>query len=307
MLGSSWFEVVNFSRNDNGVTESYIIQWLVLLFVFVPKIITLIIVSNIFPRVEIEFKLPNIIWELHFLRSALQGRDPHATLVFFNPIFFFPKVPNCFCLTEKQRNVRDVAKILNKIISNLKQSTEFHSLKSELKKGAGHYWVKCQIALLRIPFVSEWDIHCNIGTKNPIHFSLSFFVCKNWILDDGITESNGKIRPSRIPIILHCCQPTKHDKGDKSFCHWPSITADLKTWSPKWIVTEFAILAIFALILKFSENEVDSYRKHIQCQLDICQIYAQNIVWHGSNCFCRNSKTTFKLVINLSEISISTL
>ena len=233
----TWFEVVNFSRNDNGVTESYIIQWLVLLFVFVPKIITLIIVSNIFPRVEIEFKLPNIIWELHFLRSALQGRDPHAILVFFNPIFFFPKVPNCFCLTKKQGNMR----------------------------------VKCQIALLRIPFVSEWDIHCNIGTKNPIHFSLSFFVCKNWILDDGITESNGKIRPSCIPIILHCCQPTKHDKGDKSFCHWPSITADLKTWSPKWIVTEFAILAIFALILKFSENEVDSYRQHIQCQLDICQ------------------------------------
>ena len=174
----TWFEVVNFSRNDNGVTESYIIQWLVLLFVFVPKIITLIIVSNIFPRVEIEFKLPNIIWELHFLRSALQGRDPHATLVFFNPIFFFPKVPNCFCLTEKQGNVRDVAKILNKIIPNLKQSTEFHSLKSELKKGAGHYWVKCQIALLRIPFVSEWDIHCNIGTKDPIHFLLSFFCAK---------------------------------------------------------------------------------------------------------------------------------
>ena len=92
----------------------------------VPKIITLIIISNISARVETEFKLPNTI-------SALQGRDPHATLVFFNPIFFFPKVPNCFCLTEKQRNVRDVAKILNKIISNLKQSTEFHSLKSELK------------------------------------------------------------------------------------------------------------------------------------------------------------------------------
>ena len=98
----------------------------------VPKIITLIIISNISARVETEFKLPNTI-------SALQGRDPHATLVFFNPIFFFPKVPNCFCLTEKQGNVRDVAKILNKIIPNLKQSTEFHSLKSELKKSAGHY------------------------------------------------------------------------------------------------------------------------------------------------------------------------
>ena len=144
----------------------------------VPKIITLIIISNISARVETEIKLPNTIWELHFLHSALQGRDPHATLVFFNPIFFFPKVPNCFCLTEKQGDVRDVAKILYKIISNLKQSTEFHSLKSELKKGAGHYWVKCQIALLRIPFVSEWDIHCNIGTKNPIHFSLSFFCAK---------------------------------------------------------------------------------------------------------------------------------
>ena len=110
----------------------------------VPKIITLIIISNISARVETEIKLPNTIWELHFLHSALQGRDPHATLVFFNPIFFFPKVPNCFCLTKKQGNMR----------------------------------VKCQIALLRIPFVSEWDIHCNIGTKNPIHFSLSFFCAK---------------------------------------------------------------------------------------------------------------------------------
>ena len=200
----------------------------------VPKIITLIIISNISARVETEFKLPNTIWELHFLHSALQGRDPHATLVFFNPIFFFPKVPNCFCLTEKQGNVRDVAKILNKIIPNLKQSTEFHSLKSELKKGAGHYWVKCQIALLRIPFVSEWDIHCNIGTKDPIHFLLSFFCAKIGFQMMASLSQTAKF-PHRASQLFCTAakEKTWNDKGDKPFCHWPSITADLKTWSSK--------------------------------------------------------------------------
>ena len=118
-----------------------------------------------------------------------------------------------------------------------------------------------------------------VTLEQRIQFTFQYhLLCKNWILNDSITESNGKICPSCISIILHCCQRKK--EMIREINHSVTDLQSLLTLKLGF-QNELAVLAIFALILNISENEVDSYRKQLQCQLGNCQFQAQKyrVTW----------------------------